>query len=146
MVGGLMGPPWVPTRTKDIDELLDDARLAPGQSFIELGCGDGRLLAAARRRGAQATGYEINPVMWLVATVRNLRYYPRVRVRLGNFWRRDLSGADVVMAFLVPRFMRRLEMKAKAEIKPGARLVSYIYALPAKRPKHQGRHWFVYKY
>ena len=146
MIGGLMGAPWVPTRRRDMEHILDDTKLKKGELFIELGCGDGRLLAAASRRGARAIGYEINPVMWLVATLRNIRYYPRVRVRLGNFWHRELGDADAVMAFLMPRFMTKLQSKAKTEMRSGARLVSYIYRLPTKQPEHKGRCWFVYKY
>ena len=145
-IGGFVGAPWVPTRKPDIEAVLDAALLSHGQLFIELGCGDGRLVAAAAKRGARAVGYEINPLLWLLAVLRTIRYYPRARVRLANFWPVSLAKADVVMAFLMPKFMPKLAAKAKGELKPGTRLISYIFQIPGKKPVKKSDHWFVYKY
>lgn len=145
-VAGLMGPPWVPTRKHDVEAVLNDTNLRPGQNFIELGCGDGRMVVAAAKRGAIAIGYEINPLLWFIALLRTARYYPKARVKLANFWPKSLVQADVVMAFLVPRYMLRLATKARQELKPGSVLVSYIFQLPGKKPVKKRDHWFVYKY
>jgi len=146
VVGGLMGPPWVPTRKRDVDAVLKAATLKPGQAFIELGCGDGRLVAAAASCGAIAIGYEVNPLLWFIAVLRTIRYYPKARVRMANFWSKSLAEADVVMAFLVPRCMQRLAVKAQKEMKPGSRLISYIFQVPGKKAIKKSDHWFVYKY
>jgi hypothetical protein len=146
MLGGLLGAPWVPTRSYDVERLLDDTRLKEGETFIELGCGDGRLVAAAAKRGAKAVGYEINPLLWLIAWLRNLPYGSHASVRLGNFWVHGLGGADVVMVFLMPKFMPKLLAKANKEMKPKSRLASYIYKLPGKKPTYAASHWFIYKF
>ena len=143
-VTGISGAPWVPARKIDIQPLLRDAKLHKGDLFIELGCGDGRLLAAAADHGAKAIGYELNPILWCIAYLRNVGRR-QVSVRLGNFWSVDLSQADVVMAFLVPRTTPRLAKKAK-ELKKGARLVSYIFPLPNRTPTRRGKSWLVYTY
>ena len=143
--GGLLGAPWVPTFTNDVEAILDDARLKKNELFIELGCGDGRMLTAAAKRSAQVVGYELNPVLYLIARWHTRRY-KNARVRLGNFWRQDLSSADVVITFLVPRSMARLEAKTTKELKPGARLVSYVFLLPKKKPTLKHRHWYVYDF
>src|SRR5579885_3686023 len=114
---GWSGAPWVPARRADIETLLDDVHLKADELYIELGCGDGRLLVAVAKRGATAVGYEINPLLWLIATIRTIRFYPRVHVKLGNFWRANISQADVVMTFLVPRTMPNLARTAK-ELRP----------------------------
>ncbi len=144
-VGGLLGAPWVPTYKRDIGKILDDTQLKSGDTYIELGCGDGRLVAAAAKRGARAIGYEINPIMWLVSKVRNLRY-SNAKIKLANFWRRPINKADVVTVFLMPKFMPRLESKARSELRPGARLASYIYKLPNKKPNLQRQRWQIYKF
>jgi SAM-dependent methyltransferase len=144
-VSGPMGAPWVPTFKRDVSKLLDDAGVKPGQRFIELGCGDGRLVAGAASRGAVATGYEINPLLWLYAVIRNLRH-PNAHIRLGNFWSYSLKDADIVVTFLMPKFMPRLQAKARSELKPGSRLISYVFQLPDKKPKIKRHHWFVYLY
>lgn len=141
---GWSGAPWVPVRRADVEDLLNDAHLQAGELYIELGCGDGRLLAAAAKRGARAIGYEINPLLWLTARIRTVRYHKLVRVRFANCWRADISRADVVMAFLVPRTMAKLEHKAR-ELPIKARLISYVFKLPTRKPDHRGRHWFIYE-
>ncbi|HUS26335.1 MAG TPA: methyltransferase domain-containing protein [Nevskiaceae bacterium] len=144
-VSGFRGAVWVPTFGRDVEAMLDDVKLRPGELFVELGCGDGRMLVAAAKRGAKVVGYEINPVLWLVATVRTLRHRT-VRVRLGDLWLQDLSQADVVMTFLMQRFMLRLETKLQKELHPGARFATYVFTLPNKKAKIARHHWWVYQY
>lgn len=143
-VTAVSGAPWVPVRAYDVEKLLDDAGVQKGTTYLELGCGDGRLVKAAAKRGAKAVGYELNPLLWLVAWLRCVGT-PNARVRLGDFWRVDLHASDVVMAFLVPRTMPRLAKKAAAEMKPGARLVSYIFEIPGQKPKKRRKSWLVYE-
>jgi protein-L-isoaspartate O-methyltransferase len=145
VVGGLLGAPWVPARKRDVAKMLDDTNLKKNELYIELGSGDGRLVAAAAHRGAKAIGYEVNPVMWAVSVLRTLRY-PNAHIKLANFWGRDLAEADVVMVFLMPKFMKRLEAKLEKELKPGARMVSYSFKLPQKSPALSRTSWFIYKY
>ncbi|HSX53026.1 MAG TPA: hypothetical protein VLF90_01495 [Patescibacteria group bacterium] len=145
-IAGFTGAPWLPTRRRDVAQLLDDTNLRKGQIFLELGCGDGRLVAAAAKRGAIATGYEINPLLWFIAVLRTVRYYPRAKIHLGSFWPVDLAKADVVMIFLIQRFMKRFENKAQKQMKHGATLVSYVYRLPTKAPRSTGLSWFIYRY
>ncbi len=147
-VGGLAGAPWVPMRKADVDKLLDDVEAVKKSHIyiIELGCGDGRLLSAAAKRGMRGVGYEINPFMWFIAWLRNIKHYPRIRVRLGNFWKIRWSDADVVITFLVPHSMDRLEKKAAEEMPNGTRLISYVFRLPHKKPAAKHGSWYIYKY
>lgn len=142
---GISAAPWVPIRSFDIDNLLDDLDLKPGELFVELGCGDGRLLAAASKRGARSVGYEINPALWLIAWVRNAQN-PDVSVRLGNLWSYSLHEADAVMVFLVPRTMARLGTKVEAEMRQHTRLASYIFPLPDRKPFRKHKSWFIYTF
>lgn len=146
MVTSISGAPWVPARSFDIEKLLDDVKLKKGDVFYELGCGDGRLVKAAAARGAQAIGYELNPFLWVVAWLRCLGQ-PNTTVMLGDLWKADLSKADVVMAFLVPRTMPKLDRKAATELKPSALLVSYIFPIVSKKTAHTSSgSWHVYRY
>jgi len=144
-ISGPMGAPWVPTFKRDVEKVLDDAELSERTRYIELGCGDGRLVAAAARRGAVATGYEINPLLWMIAWCRNLPH-KNAHIQLGNFWRQPLNSYDVVVVFLMPKFMKRLENKALAELTAGSRLVSYVFPLPNHKAVIKRHHWFVYEY
>ena len=52
---------WAPTPDGIVERALDLAGVGPGMRFLDLGCGDGRVLVAAARRGADVRGIEINP-------------------------------------------------------------------------------------
>lgn len=39
--------PFVPTPQVAVDRALDLGRLQPGETFVDVGCGDGRLVLAA---------------------------------------------------------------------------------------------------
>lgn len=145
LFAGLSGAPWVPARRDDFDAMLGAACLKKFECFVELGCGDGRLLAYAASRCKTAVGYEVHPLLWFIAWLRNIKN-PNVSVRLGNFWSADLSDADVVMAFLVPRTMARLERKVRTELHDGARLISYVFELPNTKPKQRGKSWLLYEF
>ncbi len=146
LIAAISGAPWLPTRQRHIAQMLKDAGLKPGEVFIELGSGDGRVLVEAAKDGAKVTGYEINPALYLYSLARILVSRSSAKVRLANFWQKDLFGADVVMTFLVPRTMPRLAKKLEEELKPGARLISYSFNLPGKKPALQKKAWQVYKF
>lgn len=145
MITSLSGAPWVPVRSFDVQALLDDTKLKKGQTYLELGCGDGRLVKAAAKRGAIAIGYELNPLLWLIAWTR-CATTKGAHVRFGDLWRVDLSKADVVMAFLVPRTMPKLAKKVAKELKPSAILVSYIFEIVGKKPLLHNKSWYIYSF
>jgi hypothetical protein len=144
-IAAISGAPWVPAFRRDLDKVLDDARLQPGQLCIELGAGDGRLLHAAAKRGAFVVGYEINPLLFVICWLRLFSYRKHARIYLRSLWRADLTEADVVLTFLVPRTMPKLYKKAVDEMKTDALLVSYIFAVPGVKPLVKRHHWFVYR-
>lgn len=132
------GAPYVPTLKKQRRQALNMLDLKKGQLLVELGAGDGIMLCEAGKRGWRAVGYELNPVLVIVAKLRT-RKYPSVEVRWGNFWRADISSADAVYVFLIARFMGKLETKLIKEGKPGLKILSYTFVLPNLRPqKSQG--------
>lgn len=145
MISSISGAPWVPARKFDVEAILNDTKLTKNEVYLELGCGDGRLVRAAARRGAVAIGYELNPLLWFIAWFSSIGQ-KNVSIRFGNFWNVHLRTADVVMVFLVPRTMPRLEKKAEHEMKKSARLLSYIFPMPNKKHDLKHKSWYVYQY
>ncbi len=109
------------------DELA--RRLPRNGSLCDLGCGLGGPLARihGQRPDAKLAGVEAAPLNWLVS---RLRLRARADIRLGSLWDADLSGFDVVYAYLSPAPMARLWAKAQAEMKPGSLFVSNSFAVP----------------
>jgi len=144
MVGGLRGAVWVPARIRDTEKLLASLDIAKDAHIYEFGCGDGRNLRLINRRyrNASLAAIEINPVMWLIAFLRNHRY---ATIRLGDGWKQNLSDQDVVLTFLTTPFMARFEQKMLAELKPGSLVISYAFNLPTLPPLLHQNSYFVYR-
>lgn len=128
------GALYVSTSQRRIAAFLDAVPLQPGQVVIDLGCGDGRVLRrVCRRYGARAIGYEMNPMAYVKARLFCLGT-DGVNVRLRNFWKADLSTADVIFCYLFPDVMRELSGKLRRELKPGTTVVSCNFKLPQWLP------------
>ncbi len=52
---------FVPTRELVIEAMLNAAKVGPNDVVYDLGCGDGRIVVAAAKRGARAVGIDIDP-------------------------------------------------------------------------------------
>jgi len=109
------------------------ARLPKHAHLLDLGCGLGGPLArlSTLRPDARLDGVEAAPLNWLIA---RLRLSGRARIRLGNLWDTDLSGHDLVYAYLSPAAMPRLWQKASSEMRPGSQLISNTFAIPGVAP------------
>ena len=127
------GAPWVPTGRSKIKKMLAMADLKPGETIIDLGAGDGRVLRmAARQFGAQAIGIEIDPVryLWNCLWVKIYGLSDKIQVIRGDFFKTDLSGANVVFCYLLPKTNRTLQDKLLDELSPGTRIICNTFPLP----------------
>ncbi len=114
--------PLFPTPFYALKDLSAHVPLAQGALILDAGCGLGDGLKALRRAypKAQLHGLEWSwPLRGLCALL-----CPWARVRQGDIWRADWSAYDMVYLFQRPESMARAAAKARAELKPGAWLVS----------------------
>ncbi|HEX7260050.1 MAG TPA: hypothetical protein VF272_03935 [Candidatus Saccharimonadia bacterium] len=144
-VGAIMGAPFLPIRNPDIEAALDLAKLKPGQTIIDLGSGDGRILLAAARRGALAIGYEINPLLFAWSLMRTWPHRRRITIHLMSYWHSKLPPADIIYTFLITRYTAKLDKKLKAELSRPTAVVSYIFELP-REPVAQTYNTWLYRY
>jgi SAM-dependent methyltransferase len=137
-IAGYSAAPWVPARKKDITRFMEAGNIQPGDTVIDLGCGDGRLLFAAMQRGASsAIGYEISLLPFCIAQVRCMFTQKKLRPQIiyKNFWHADIRNANVIYTFLMSNSFDQLLQKLRAELPPHARLVNYVWALPNLIPE-----------
>ena len=130
----LVGGPWVPSSMKIVNRMMEMAKVSPNDVVYDLGCGDGRMLiAAAKRYHARAVGIEIDPLryLWCQFLITILGQRKQIRIIFGNLFNQDLSEADVVMCYLMPDALSKLEKKLKKEMRAGTRVVSNRFTFPS---------------
>jgi len=144
----ISGIPWVPTLEGRIRKALDLAELQPGETFYDLGCGDGRVLVAAARRGAQAVGIEVSPIHCLIARLRALfaGVGGRVIVRWGNFYRFELHDANVVFWYGHSRYTAKIQAYLADRLREGTRLACLNIDFPGWQPEAIDREALVFLY
>lgn len=138
------GAPFLPTLKPKVDTALDLIDLKKGQTLLELGSGDGRVLRAAAQRGLNVVGYELNPLLVVYSRLLTWRYRRQVTVVWGNFWRRDLSEADGIFVFLLQPYMEKLDKKIAAECRKGTKLVSFAFHIDSRRAVRERDGVFLY--
>lgn len=123
------GAPWVPTWKRDMERLKKLLDLKPGERFVELGCGNGRVCRyLAKESGVSVDGLELSVVQWAIAWLQSLGQ-KNVRILFGNVFKKDLSEYDAVYLFLMPETYEKLRVKFDAELKAGVRVVSYVWGI-----------------
>jgi protein-L-isoaspartate O-methyltransferase len=140
------GAIYDPSSRNEAQAMARIAEVRPGEKAADLGSGDGRVVCALAREGAEAHGFEINPILVLISR-RNIRREGlggRAFIHWGNFWRRGLSDYSLITVFQVGFVMARLEAKLARELAPGSRIVSHYWRFPGFRPEQtQGN---IYRY
>jgi len=129
--------PYVPSPQEVIDRMLELAQARQGDTVVDLGCGDGRILiTAVQKFRAKAIGIEIDPKIAAQAsdTILKLGLQNRARVVRADVFDADLSLADVVTLYLTTSFNEKLRPKFEKSLRPGTRVVSHDYGIRGWNP------------
>lgn len=128
-------------------EMVGLGNLKKGQKAIDLGSGNGKIVIALAKKGVEAHGYEINPllVVWSVFSIHLAGVQKNAHIHWGNFFRADVSSYDRVFIFVVPYLMKRLEKKLQKELKKGAIVIVESFPFPTWKPEKKAGSFYVYK-
>jgi predicted RNA methylase len=125
--------PYVASPARVVDRMLELAKIKPGETLYDLGCGDGRILiAAVEKYKVKAVGVEISPRLASKATtsIAKAGLQSQARVIQGDLLNVDFTGADVVTIYLETELNSELRPRLEKYLKPGARVVSHDYEIP----------------
>ena len=129
--------PFVVSPPEVVNRILRLAEPKAGETLVDLGSGDGRIvIEAARRFGTRGLGVEIDPALVARAreNARRAGVESLARFEAQDLFQTDLRGVDVVTLYLLPEVNLKVMPRLLQDLKPGARVVSHDYDMGAWRP------------
>lgn len=145
----IIGAGWQPTSRRRVEKMLEMAEVDSEDIVYDLGSGDGRIVIdAAKKYNARAVGMEADPlrVFWsrLIIMIYGLR--SNAKIVWGNFFNQNISEATVVTLFLSDTANQKLKPKFQRELKPGTRVVSYVWMFNGWEPVKADKTDEIYVY
>jgi SAM-dependent methyltransferase len=128
--------PYVPTPGNVVQSMLKLGGVHDRDIVYDLGCGDGRIVIEAARRGARGVGVDIDlqRIRECLDNATRAGVRDRVKFIRGSFFDVDLGDATVVMLYLLPGINVKLRPKLLWELKPGTRIVSNYFEIGDWQP------------
>ena len=128
--------PFVTTPQNVVDAMLALAQVRRGDTLIDLGSGDGRIvITAAKRFDVPGLGVEIDPrlVEHARATALTEGVAARARFEIQDLFTTDLTPASVITLYLLPDVNELLKPRLQ-KLRPGTRIVSHDWGIGDWKP------------
>lgn len=121
--------PLVKTPKEVIAEIVEIMDLKKEDHLVDLGSGDGGLLLKAyANSGCKCTGYDISPVMLIIAKTKKAFQFPLSKdffFEVEDIFKIDLEKFTKVYCYLDEKSLEILKPKLKEFIKSGGEVYSY---------------------
>lgn len=130
LIPTIKGAIYFPSNKRQIAVMLELAGVKKGECAVDIGSGDGRVVAALAQSGARVDGIELNPILVWYSKWKYGRAHQNAHFWCKNLWQTNFSEYDVVVLFGMTYIMHDLERKLQRELKPGARVVANSFPFP----------------
>jgi precorrin-6B methylase 2 len=137
MWSSIIGAGFEPTSKDLVTKMLEMAEIGPDDVVYDLGSGDGRIvIEAVKSYGASAVGIEADPirVLWSRMFLFFNGIQDKSKIKWGNFFNEDIIDATSVTLFLGGKTNQKLKEKLVNELKPGTKVVSYVWTFHGWNP------------
>lgn len=128
LVSAIIGP-LSKTPNEVLDEIADAMNLKKSDTFIDMGCGDGRLVFKAYERyQCKCFGYDISPLLVIYSQLMRDIKYPLVKdivFEVENIFKVDISNATKIYCYLDKKNLVILKPRLEEFIKNGGTVYSY---------------------
>lgn len=123
------------------------AAIKEGETVVDLGSGDGRLLIESAKRGAFAAGYEINPFLIAISIIHTKLegLSNHIEIYKQNLWKADLKIADIIFVYAKRKTMKKFEDFVFKNAQKGTRIVVNTNPFPNKKLLKSENSIFLYK-
>lgn len=140
------GGPYAPIGEHRTEVLLSLLNLKPGEKAVDIGSGDGRIVIALAKAGAEAHGYEINPLLVWIArrNVKKAGLTGKAFIHWADMWQKNFSEFDVITLYITGFALRSLEKKLQKEGKKGLRVATNHFTFPTWKPAKRKEDAYLY--
>ena len=122
---------FVGSDLKTVERMVALAGLRDGETVMDLGSGDGRVVFAAAQSNPTVRGIGVDIDAKLVkqaaAQAEALGLSDRVRFEHQNAFDTDFSNVDVIFMWFFPELMRLIRVKILDQARPGTRVVAPLW-------------------
>lgn len=146
----LIGAPYVPTHKKEaVFAFTELYQLKNTDLVVDIGSGDGVVLATVGELGARGVGYEINPFLVSISRWRLRRFKDSLTVYLRNFWKTPLpDDTTIVYTFGESRDIKKMYKYVEQEatrLQKKIAFISYGFAVPGIVANESKRAHYLYQ-
>ncbi len=134
-----LGAPYVGIKPAPLAKMIKAAAIITGERAVDLGSGDGRIVIALARAGAEAHGYEINPVLvWLARrNIKRAGLKGQAFIHWRSFRLADFSKFQIVTIYGLKSIMKELEVRLQKELPRSGRVISHTFQFPNWIPQEK---------
>ena len=132
--------PYALTPEDITDFKLNLLKLKEDELLIDLGCGNAHtLIKAYKLAEIKGIGYELRPEAINDArkniALNNLEEH--ITIKEIDFLKANVSQADALFLYLTRNSLGKLSLKLEQELKPGTRVVTHDFDIPAWKEKEK---------
>lgn len=127
----LKGAPYVATNRKSLKEIIINAQIRDGHYIIELGSGDGRFLrTVAKKYNISGLGVDVNPLpIFKARIIARLQKLTTIKFQIQDIRDTDLTEADIIYAYLIPKFIQVIKTQLLKKTKKGTMIISHGFKI-----------------
>jgi hypothetical protein len=142
--------PFYPSSVKKLDQLIKEGTvvLPKEGKFIDIGSGDGRIVAWASQLGYEAHGVEFNPYLSLLSRLRIfLTRFKKNKTEIfnKNFKKHDYTDYSVAYIYIFSDHMNEIKEKLFREMKPGSVIISNTFKFKDIEPDEVHGRYNIYR-
>lgn len=128
--------PYYPTPETIVEEMLKLVGLKAGEKMFDLGSGDGRIVIAAAKKGADSVGVEFDEDLYKrsSAKIKALGLEKKARIIHGDMLKQNYSSADVLTVYLLPVSNDKMRPLLEEQLKKGTRIVAHDFEFSGWNP------------
>ncbi len=131
--------PILKTPRDIIHEIIDLMNLTKDDTFVDLGCGDGKVvLEAYDNAKCKCYGLDLSPIMIIIARTFRILKYPTnkdIIFDVENIYEASLKDFTKIYCYLDAKSMSILKKKFEKFIKGGGEVFSYRYEIKGLKAK-----------